>query len=86
MDPDPLAWTFRPRVQHLEYCNASESEEDFAAVDEDIFTPLAAASHGLHRDDPRLMRGILDALNCFDVYAAATAARLRARAARAKAG
>jgi hypothetical protein len=36
----------------------------------DLFTPMAGASLALRRDDPRILREILDVLNYFDAFCA----------------
>jgi hypothetical protein len=74
MDPDPLfRSTTRLNADFPPRCNPHYPEDTAHQLrenDNDLFTPLAGASIGLRRDDPRVLREILDALNYFDAFCA----------------
>jgi hypothetical protein len=72
MDPDPLARsTIRLNADFPRRCSPHLPDDIAHRLSEhstDLFTPLAGASVGLPRDDPRILREILDALNYFDAF------------------
>lgn len=49
-------------------CSPEPATPDSASTEHTLFTPMAGASKGLRKDDPRILRDILDALNYLEAF------------------